>query len=317
MTISVIAPCFNEEAVLPEFIRRTCRVCEQTGLPYEVILVDDGSHDGTWPVIVAASADNPHIRGLRLMRNYGHQLALTAGLHSARGERVLAIDADLQDPPELLVQMLEVMEREQADVVYGQRRMRKGDGIAKRWSAYVFYRVIRSLTDVPIPPDSGDFRLLRRNVVDILRQMPEQHRFIRGMVSWIGGKQVPFLFDRDIRFASETKYPLRRMLSFAVDAIIGFSRRPLKIGGFIGVAAGLLSLLLTSWSLFAWALGLTVPGWTSLIAAMSFFAAVQLIYLGILGEYLGRLYEGSRGRPLFLLAAEVGSGLHSPTPEKQ
>lgn len=309
LTLSVVAPCFNEEAVLPEFLRRTRAACEATGLDWEIVVVDDGSRDRTWSLISAAAAEDTRIRGLRLRRNHGHQLALTAGLHTALGERVLAIDADLQDPPELIPEMLRLMEADGADVVYGQRQRRAGETVVKRLTAHVFYRLIRALSDVDIPPDSGDFRLMRREVVDILRQMPERHRFIRGMVAWIGGRQIPLSYDRDPRFAGETKYPFRRMLRFALDAMTGFSRRPLALATHFGLLASVLSFGLTLWSVIGWAIGITVPGWASLMAAFGFFTALQLFVLGLLGEYIGRLYEASRERPLFLPGMTTGQGL--------
>jgi polyisoprenyl-phosphate glycosyltransferase len=311
LSLSVVAACFNEEEVLPEFLRRTRAACEVTGRPFEVILIDDGSRDNTWTIIVEAAAQDSRIRGLRLFRNHGHQVAITAGLHAASGDRVVVIDADLQDPPELLVDMLSLMDREKADVVYGQRRRRMGETAFKRWTAKIFYRLINALSDVDIPPDTGDFRLMRRNVVDFLRNMPEQHRFIRGMVSWIGGRQVPLMYDRDQRYAGRTQYPLKRMTRLAIDALTGFSRRPLALASYCGFGASLCSLVLGLWSLLGWVLGMTVPGWASLMAAFGMLMSLQFLFLGLLGEYIGRLYEDSRGRPLFLLSMTVGEGLAS------
>jgi glycosyltransferase involved in cell wall biosynthesis len=308
-TLSIVAPCFNEEQVLPEFLRRMRAACDATGLTYEIVLVDDGSRDRTWTLMAAAALQDPRIRGLRLRRNHGHQLALSAGLAACRGDRVLAIDADLQDPPELLSDMLVKMEEEAADVVYGQRRRREGETAFKLFTAWAFYRLVDRLSDVSIPRDTGDFRLMRREVVEVLTAMPEHHRFIRGMVAWIGGRQVPILYDRDPRFAGESKYPLRRMIRFATDALTGFSRRPLALATHAGMVAGLCSLALGLWSLVGWILGLTLPGWTSLMAAFGLLTAMQLLFLGVLGEYVGRLYEQSQGRPLYLLGMTAGRGL--------
>jgi polyisoprenyl-phosphate glycosyltransferase len=308
-SLSVVAPCFNEQQVLPEFLRRMRAVCNGLECPYEIVLVDDGSRDATWPMIVAAAALDPRVLGVRLRRNHGHQLALSAGVAACTGQLILLIDADLQDPPELLPAMIASMRAEAADVVYGRRRHRNGETLFKRATAAAFYRVIGWLSDVEIPWDAGDFRLINRRVADLLTAMPEHHRFLRGMVAWIGGRQVPMLYDRDARHAGNTKFSLGRMLRFASDAITGFSRRPLQVATATGVLAALFSLCFGIYSMIAWLLGETVPGWTSLMAALGFISGLQFFMLGILGEYLGRLYEESRGRPLFLEADRAGRGL--------
>ena len=316
-SISVVAPCFNEEQVLPDFLRRLRAVVDRAGFAYEIVLVDDGSADGTWPVIDAAARDDPRILGIRLLRNHGHQAAVSAGLAAARGDLVLLIDADLQDPPELLPDMLELMQSTGADVVYGQRRERAGETLFKRGTASVFYRLIRWLSETDIPPDTGDFRLMTRRIANILVAMPEHHRFLRGMIAWIGGRQEPLLYDREARQAGTTKYPLRRMLRFASDAITGFSRRPLQLATATGLLAALFSLCFAAYSLFGWMLGVTVPGWSSLMAAIGFLSSLQFIMLGIIGEYLGRLYEQSRGRPLYLEDCRSGVGLAARTPQSR
>ena len=311
-SLSIVAPCFNEQEVLPEFLRRATAVCRELGYRYEIVLVDDGSRDRSWSIIATAAAADPRILGVRLRRNHGHQLALSAGVASSSGALVLLIDADLQDQPELLPAMIALMQAESADVVYGQRRQRAGETLFKRASAAAFYRLIGWLADVEIPRDTGDFRLITRPVADLLGQMPEQHRFIRGMVAWIGGHQVPLIYDRMARQAGTTKYPLRRMLRFAADAITGYSRRPLQLATGLGVLAAVGSLLLGVYSLAGWAWGVNVPGWTSLMAAIGLLSALQFLLLGVLGEYVGRLYEESRGRPLFLVAGRAGAGLAPP-----
>src|SRR5581483_7721166 len=229
------APCYNEQQVLPEFLRRVRTVMERLGVHYEIVLVDDGSRDATWAVISAAAAEDPRILGIRLRRNHGHQIALSAALAATSGRWVLLIDADLQDPPELLPAMLELANSEGADVVYGQRRQRAGETLFKRTTASAFYRLIGWLSEIDIPRDTGDFRLISRQVADLLIAMPEHHRFLRGMVAWIGGRQVPMLYDRDARHAGQTKYPILKMLRFASDAITGFSRRPLQVATATGV----------------------------------------------------------------------------------
>jgi polyisoprenyl-phosphate glycosyltransferase len=303
--LSVVAPCFNEEGVLPEFVRRVAAVLDGIGGTAEIVLVDDGSRDGTWAVITEAAARDPRVIGVRLMRNHGHQLALTAGLSVCRGERILIIDADLQDPPELLPDMIQLMDQG-ADVVYGRRRKRAGESLFKRASAALFYRLIGRMTDVEIPSDAGDFRLVTRRVLDLLLAMPERHRFIRGMVAWIGGKQVPLLYDRDARAAGESKYPLGKMIRFAVDAITAFSVVPLMASMTIGWIMALVGLAFFAYSIVGWVLGQNLPGWTSLMAALGLLGGMQFLMLGIIGAYLGRLYDQSKGRPLFMIRDIVG-----------
>jgi len=301
----VVAPCYNEEGVLPEFVKRVGAVLDGIGGTAEIVLVDDGSRDSTWTVIGEAATRDPRVVGVRLMRNHGHQLALTAGLTICRGERVMIIDADLQDPPELLPEMMALMEQG-ADVVYGQRRLREGESLFKRASAAAFYRLIGRLTDVEIPPDTGDFRLMTRRVLDLLLAMPERHRFIRGMVAWIGGRQVPLLYDRKARAAGETKYPLARMVRFAVDAITAFSVVPLMASMTIGWVMAAVGFGFFVYSIVGYLLDYNLPGWTSLMAAMGLLGGMQFLMLGIIGAYLGRLYDQSKGRPLFMIREIVG-----------
>jgi len=307
VALSVVAPCFNEFATLPELHRRVAKVCQvQAGDDHEIVLINDGSSDGTWSAILALAAADPHVVGVNLSRNHGHQLALSAGLTVCRGRRVLIIDADLQDPPELLPEMMALMD-DGADVVYGQRESRSGETWFKRMSAAAFYRLLRRMVDIEIPLDTGDFRLINRRALDILNAMPEQHRFIRGMVSWIGLDQRPVVYRRDKRFAGETKYPLRRMLKFAVDAITGFSIQPLRAAVHLGVLFGLGSLALLLFTLYGWLAGETVTGWTSLMTVILLLGSVQLLVLGVIGEYLGRLYLESKHRPLFVIDRVVRS----------
>lgn len=311
--LSVVAPCYNEEQSLLEFHRRVSAVCRRVGLAYEIVLVNDGSRDGTWEKMRTLARQDRHLACVNLARNHGHQLALTAGLSVCRGQRILVIDADLQDPPELLPDMLKKMD-EGVEVVYGQRRKRAGETFFKQASAAMFYRLIARLATVPIPRDTGDFRLMSRRVLDAFLAMPERHRFIRGMVSWIGFRQEPLLYDRDPRFAGETKYTLGKMLKFATDAVTSFSIKPLQWASYLGVAsclAGLGSLLGAAGSL--------VWGGSSalllVLAAIALLGGVQLLVMGILGEYLGRLYEQSKGRPLFLIDRIEGLGEAMPSEE--
>jgi polyisoprenyl-phosphate glycosyltransferase len=303
--LSVVAPCFNEEGVLPEFVRRVVAVLDDVGGTAEIVLVDDGSRDGTWMVMTEAAAKDKRVVAVRLMRNHGHQLALTAGLTVCRGERILIIDADLQDPPELLPAMMKLVD-EGADVVYGQRRAREGESLFKRVTAAAFYRLIGRMTDVEIPLDAGDFRLMTRRVLDILLAMPERHRFIRGMVAWIGGRQVAIPYDRKPRAAGESKYPLGKMIRFAADAITAFSVVPLLASMTIGWIMAVVGFGFTVYSIVGWLLGLNLPGWTSLMAGMGILGGMQFLMLGIIGAYLGRLYDQSKGRPLFTIREVVG-----------
>jgi glycosyltransferase involved in cell wall biosynthesis len=303
--LSVVAPCYDEQEALPEFVRRVGAVLDGLGGTSEIVLVDDGSRDGTWNIMTEAAARDPRIVAVQLMRNHGHQLALTAGLTVCRGERILIIDADLQDPPELLTDMMALIDQG-ADVVYGQRRQRDGESLFKRASAATFYRLIGRLTDVYIPPDTGDFRLMTRRVLDLLLGMPERHRFIRGMVAWIGGKQVPFVYDRQARAAGESKYPLAKMLRFAADAITAFSVVPLMASMTIGWVMAAVGFAFFVYSIVGWLMGANLPGWTSLMAAVGLLGGMQFLMLGIIGAYLGRLYDQSKGRPLFMIRAIVG-----------
>jgi glycosyltransferase involved in cell wall biosynthesis len=300
--LSIVAPCYNEEGCLPEFHRRVTAAAQAVvGADFEIVLVNDGSRDATWSVLQQLVDHDPHVLAINLSRNYGHQLALTAGLQACRGDRVLIIDSDLQDPPELLGEMMRLMDAGN-DVVYGMRRQRDGETAFKRGSARLFYRLLRRLVEVDIPADTGDFRLVTRRVLDELNRMPEQHRFIRGLISWIGFRQVPLVYDRDPRFAGETHYPLLKMLRFAVDAVTGFSVVPLRIASFLGLALGAGSLLLLFYTLGSWVTGHALSGWTSLATILLIIGSAQLMTLGMLGEYIGRLYMESKRRPLFVIS---------------
>lgn len=301
MRLSVVVPCFNEIAVLPALRTRLMAACQDVvGGDFEIVLVDDGSTDGTRRLIAAYHSEDPRVVGVLLSRNHGHQLALAAGLSFCRGERVLILDADLQDPPELLPQMMARMDQG-FDVVFGRRRSRAGETRFKTGAAHLFYRVLRRFSTVEIAADAGDFRLLSRRVVDIVVKMPEEHRFLRGMISWIGFAQSPFDYDRAPRLAGETKYPLRKMLRLAADALTGFSTLPLRLASYAGFAFAGIGVLLMIYVLASWMAGAVVAGWTSLMATVLIIGSVQLIVVGILGEYIGRLYMQSKARPLFIV----------------
>jgi dolichol-phosphate mannosyltransferase len=306
--ISVIIPCYNEEAVIGEAHRRL--VATLTSIPesaFELIYVDDGSRDATLDILrEIRQADQESVRLVSLSRNFGHQIAVTAGLEHASGDAVVVIDADLQDPPDVIVAMVDRW-REGADVAYGVRSEREGETAFKLWTAKAFYRVINRFSDVAIPLDSGDFRLMDREVVDALNAMPERDRFVRGMVAWVGFRQEPVYYRRAARLAGETKYPLKRMLRFAADGILSFSLAPLRLAIYMGVAVSGLAIL---GILYALVLRLFterwVSGWTLLFIAVLFLGGVQLLFLGVIGEYLGRVYQEVKQRPLYLVKERRG-----------
>lgn len=306
-SLSVVAPCFNEEGSLRELYRRLSAVCDvEARGDYEIVLVDDGSSDQTRDIIEALSAEDERVVGVVLSRNHGHQLALTAGLNICRGERILIVDADLQDPPELLGSMMGMMD-DGADVVYGKRRTRTGETWSKKATAALFYRLLSRMVDIKIPVDTGDFRLISRRALDVLNAMPERHRFIRGMVSWIGFKQVPIEYDREERHAGETKYPFRKMLIFAIDAITGFSTVPLRFATYLGFLFGLVGLLFMAYTAYSYFSGIAIQGWTTVMTVTLMLGSTQLFVLGVVGEYLGRLYTQSKDRPLFVIQDIVRS----------
>jgi glycosyltransferase involved in cell wall biosynthesis len=302
--LSVVAPCYNEAPCLPEFYQRMSDACRRCATNYEIILVNDGSSDGSWPELVDLASRDPHLVCVNLSRNHGHQLALTAGLTYCRGERILIIDADLQDPPELLEEMMGKVDRG-ADVVYGMRRRREGESLFKRSTAFLFYRILDVLAEREIPRDTGDFRLITRRVLDILNAMPETHRFIRGMVSWIGFNQVPLVYDREPRFAGHTKYSIRKMLDFAVDAVTSFSVKPLRLAFYAALILSAVAMLLLVYSLAGYVFFSAVRGWTSMISVMLIFLAAQFMFLGLIGEYVGRMYLEVKRRPLFVVQSVV------------
>jgi polyisoprenyl-phosphate glycosyltransferase len=307
VALSIVVPCFNEEACLVELQERLGAAARAAvGEDYEIVLVNDGSRDGSWPIMLHMAGRDPHLVAVNLSRNHGHQLALTAGLDLSRGDTVLVIDADLQDPPELLGDMMKVMEGERADVVYGVRKSRAGETAFKRATAHGFYRLLSRATEVDIPLDAGDFRLMSRRALDALLAMPEQARFVRGMVAWIGFRQVPFAYHRQQRFAGETKYPLKKMVRFALDALTGFSSAPLKLASHAGMWLSFGSVLLILYIAYAWAAGRSIQGWTSLMLIVVILGAIQMFVLALLGEYIGRLYNEAKRRPLYIVQEVAG-----------
>ncbi|HEY0546139.1 MAG TPA: glycosyltransferase family 2 protein [Pyrinomonadaceae bacterium] len=309
MLISVVVPCYNEEPVIRETHKRLVSVLEQLKPDaFEIVYVNDGSRDRTLELLEELQATDERVRVLSFSRNFGHQIAVTAGLDHAQGEAVVLIDADLQDPPAVILEMVERW-RDGYHVVYGMRTDRPGETRFKLWTAKLFYRLLNRLADVEIPLDVGDFRLMDRRVVDVMRAMPERDRYLRGMVSWVGFRQIAVMYRREPRFAGESKYPLFKMLRFATDGIISFSNVPLRLAVWAGVFAIFLAfggiiyalVLRLYFSETHW-----VRGWTSTFVAILFLGGTQLIFLGFIGEYIGRIYGEVKRRPLYILQERLG-----------
>lgn len=305
--ISIVVPCYNEEEVIQETTKRLFAFCtNQPKYDFEIIFVDDGSTDRTFELLLQIARQEDCVRILSFARNFGHQIAVTAGIDSASGDAVVLIDADLQDPPEVIAEMITKWEQGY-DVVYGTRRSRQGENAFKLLTARGFYRLLNRLSEVPIPMDTGDFRLMGRTVVDTLKDMPERQRFIRGMVSWVGFNQIALPYDRAERFAGTSKYPLRKMLSFAVDGILSFSVKPLQLAMAMGLFSAGLALVGIIYILYLRIATQTwVEGWTTLMVTMLFMGGVQLLSLGIIGEYIGRIYSEVKQRPLYIIRNRVG-----------
>lgn len=303
---SVVVPVYNEEEVILESYRRLSEVMRGTGEPYEIIFVNDGSRDKTALLARGLCEKDPCVKLIDFSRNFGHQTAITAGMDYACGDAVVVIDADLQDPPEVIPEMLAKW-REGYEIVYGKRVKREGETVFKKLTAKVFYRFLRAMTDVDIPVDTGDFRLIDRKVCDAMKKMPERNRYVRGIVSWLGFRSAPVDFERKKRFAGTTKYPLKKMIRFASDAIMSFSYKPLKLATLLGGLVSLLSFvsLIVMIILKLCDIGDFVDGWTSLAVISLFLNGIVLIILGIMGEYIGRIYDEAKGRPLYIVRDTV------------
>lgn len=299
--LSIVIPMFNEAAVFPQLRQELSRVRGDFGCATEIVMVDDGSSDETYAAMQAWSREDTSIKSVALSRNFGHQIAVSAGLEIARGDAVVVMDADLQDPPAVAVQMLQRY-REGFDVVYGQRIARH-ESWFKRFTANVFYRLMRTFIDKRLPPNVGDFRLLSRRVVDDLKRMPERDRFLRGMVAWVGYAQTAVPYDRPRRAAGETKYPFWKMVRFALTAVTAFSDMPLRLVSWVGVASVFVSLLMIVRTLFLYYFGTTplVLGWASLTILISFFSGVILLSIGVVGLYVGKIFAEAQRRPLYLV----------------
>lgn len=306
--LSLVIPVFNEEGTLAELDRRLRALfasLSQVGNEWEVVFIEDGSTDESRRLLASMAASESRYRLVALSRNFGHQFAITAGIDRAEGDAVVVMDADLQDPPSVVGDMLE-KHKAGYDVVYGVRKRRKGETWFKRATAAIFYRLIRAITGVAIPLDAGDFRLMSRPVVMTLRALREQHRFVRGMVAWVGFRQTAVYYDREPRFAGVTKYPVSKMLKFALDGITSFSILPLRVATWLGVFAAICAVGIGVWAIAVKVLGLgTVPGWTTIMFAVALGSSAQLLMTGVLGEYVGRIYEEIKRRPLYIVEQEI------------
>jgi len=307
MLLSIIIPCFNEEQVIAETYKRLTDVMQNLSHDYELIFVNDGSRDRTLSILQDFSATDKTVKVLSFSRNFGHQCAVTAGLNLCLGDVAVIIDADLQDPPEVIVEMFEIMQNEQANVVYGVRKKRKGESWFKLVTAKLFYRMLNRLSDVKFPLDTGDFRMIDRKVINQFNQLGETNKYIRGLISWMGFKQVPCYYERDARFAGETKYPFKRMLKFALIGLFYFSKKPLNMATSLGFASIILGFLYLLWLLISlmFLSGYAVTGWTSIIMLIVFFGGIQLLTIGVLGKYIGNLFDEVKGRPEYIIDEKI------------
>jgi polyisoprenyl-phosphate glycosyltransferase len=304
ITYSIIAPIYNEHESLPELYRRVTAVMDGNGEPWELILVDDGSTDGSTDMILELAQKDYRVRPVVFARNFGHQIAITAGWDYARGDAIVIIDADLQDPPEMILELAKKW-KEGYEVVYAVRAEREGETFFKKITSAVFYRLIYLITDVKIPLDTGDFRLMDRKVIEVLKQMPERHRFPRGMSAWVGFRQIGVDYKRSARYGGVTKYPFKKMVKLALNAITSFSYFPLQVATYFGFASAGLAILAIPLVVYLRMAGIPqFTGQATTLIAVLFLGGVQLISLGILGEYIGRLYDEAKGRPLYIVRKE-------------
>jgi len=310
--LSVVIPCHNEQDVLPLLVLRLRAVLDATDEPYEVIVIDDASSDATASVLTECRTAWPELRVRRLGTNVGHQLALTAGLDVAVGDFVVTMDADLQDPPELIPDMLRSAREECVDVVYARRVDRSSDSVLKRQTAAVYYRLMRRAASVEVTEQAGDFRLLSRRVVEVLRALPERHRVYRLLIPWLGFPSAVVEHRRDPRAAGTTKYTVRRMGVLAANSVTSFSTAPLRLSTAVGLGTAICSLLMAAAVVVAYAVGRTVPGWASLAVGMLFLGAVQLLCLGVLGEYVGRIFQEVQRRPLYTVTQDTAADVSTP-----
>lgn len=305
--VSVVIPMYNEEEVIKASFSKIQEVLEKlTRYDYEIICVDDGSKDKTFNILKEIASENQNVKVISFSRNFGHQAAVTAGLKEVTGDAIVIMDADLQDPPELIPEMLELWEQGN-EVIYGKRKTRKGESKFKLLTAKMFYNALNALSDVDIPKDTGDFRLVDRKVVDVINLLPEHNKFLRGLFTWVGFEQKAFEYERRKRFAGKTKYPLKKMVKLASDGIIGFSTKPLKLVGSLGILAIIISGIILIYSIlsfiFKW--NNLTPGWTSIMVSTMFFSGTILLSLWMIGEYIARIYDESKGRPQYIIKKKI------------
>ncbi len=305
--VSVVIPMYYEEEVANECYNKVSSILKNLeNYDYEIIFINDGSKDKTLEILESLAKQDEKIKVISFSRNFGHQAAVTAGLKEVAGDAIVIIDADLQDPPELIPDMLKFWEQGN-EVIYGKRKTRKGESHFKLFTAKMFYKTLNALSDVEIPKDTGDFRLVDRKVVDVVNSLPEHNKFLRGLFSWVGFKQIPYEYERQERFAGKTKYPLKKMLKLASDGIISFSNKPIKLVGALGMFSIVISILLLIYAIISYIFKLNnlSAGWTSIIVAITFFAGVQLLSLWVISEYIGRIYDEAKGRPQYIIDKKI------------
>lgn len=305
--ISIVVPMYCEEKNVNECYKRVSCVLETIEeYDFEIIFVNDGSKDKTLELLLKVAKKDKRVKVISFSRNFGHQAAVTAGLKAVRGEAIIIIDGDLQDPPELILKMIKLWEQGN-EVIYGQRKSRKGESVFKLMTAKMFYNTLNLLSDIEIPKDTGDFRLVDRKVVDQINNMPEHNKFLRGLFSWVGYKQCKLEYERDKRYAGKTKYPLKKMIKLAIDGVISFSTKPIKIVGALGIMSIFISIIILFYAMISWLFKLNnlSPGWTSIIVAVTFFSGVQLLSLWVISEYIGRIYDEARNRPEYIIEKKV------------
>lgn len=316
--MAVIVPCYNEEAVIAESYRRTKAVMAALPCPTEIIYINDGSRDRTRQLLDDIAARDPAVRVIHFSRNFGHQPAVTAGINRCDADLAVILDADMQDPPELIPELLALQEREQANVVYCVRRSREGESFFKLFTAKAFYRVMNYMSEVSFPLDTGDFRLIDRKVMDAFNRLHERGKYIRGLISWIGFRQVPFYYEREARIAGETKYPLSKMLRFASNAMLYFSKKPLRLATGLGFISVLVGIILAIWFTLGKIYGFSKAevGWTSIMTSIIFFGGVQLLTVGVLGQYVGILFDEIKARPEYIIDEQRNFGEEADEKEK-
>lgn len=306
MLLSVIVPCYNEELVVRESYKRLTEVMRQTNMDYELIFINDGSKDQTTTILKELSQSDSTVKVIDFARNFGHQCAVTAGINNCKGDLAVIIDSDLQDPPEVILDMLDIQKREEANVVYGVRKKRDGETWFKLITAKYFYRTLNKLSEVNFPVDTGDFRMIDRNIIDLFNSLHEKNKYIRGLISWMGYKQVPCYYDRKERFAGETHYPLKKMLKLAITGLLGFSKKPLKLASILGVLMLVLSVLGSLIILIAKIVNPTLTFAVGLLAMLVLFVGgLQFVTIGILGEYLANMFDESKNRPEYIIREKI------------